>query len=166
MTQVKIKELYEMAKKYQSKGIGKRWGELYDFIMEIGKERLFNGENIDKLAGKMDIYLGSFKMKMFGRTGLNRERLKAVIIDVKKHLKAFSCDGSQDSYVRAWKALYESLSSHKIKNSNVMITKILMGLGGWVPSLDTNVVRSLTNIPGLIQIGINGLLFRQHDNVG
>ena len=155
---IKIKNLYQMALEYKKNEIGLRWEELYDFIEKIGRDKIFsNKHNIALLAEKMDLYLGSFNMKIFGRTGLNKNRLLEVLIDCKEILKEFLSSGSSESYISSWKKLYDSLAVNNISNSHVMITKILMGLGGWMPALDKNVVNSLVNHPILAQIGLNGI---------
>jgi hypothetical protein len=158
MKNVLISEIYRLAKEYKNYGTGSKWEVLYDYIIETGPSNVFTTANITKFVELMSAYLGQFNMKMYGKTGLTTDRLNKVFTEGSSILSQYLISPSALTLIKAWKSLYILLPKNQITNSHVMISKILMGLGGKTPAFDSYVTNTLVSNPLLPQIGINGLI--------
>lgn len=150
---INYEKLYSLAEKYLEEGTGSPWNDLHDFI--CNEDVVIFGKDFDDFADKFLRYLGVFGMRRSGK--LSRTRLKNILQVGKKTFVKYIADGNPDNYVKSWKLLRTLLKKKTLSTTEVMISKIMMGLNGNSVALDKNFKHVFLNNPYLSYIGIEAI---------
>lgn len=150
---IKMAEIY--VKTYDLKG---KWLALYKLINDDGKNLFLEREKFKDFVNCFYEYLAYFGMAR-GKKGIRRPILRKILEGNQKVISSYITNPTYDNFLVVWEALFNSLNkSHNVSNSDVMISKIIMGLGGHHLATDFRVSWSLKNHPGLLYIGLDRLI--------
>jgi hypothetical protein len=158
---LQIKKIYNFAKKYQD-SMGLSWEVLYDYIINVGFKDVYKDE--EKFFDLFSKYV--YEFKMYRNTKLNKIKLFKLLRANKSTYIKYMTNSSEEYFIKAWKVTYDFLEHEKVSTSNVMITKILMGLGGRTPAYDAYFMDTFCSNPSFMANGINYLVMRLENEFG
>lgn len=151
--QVCFERLYGLALEYQAENPKDRWEALFDHMNRVGYARVFTHET-QAFHEAFATYLARFGMF---RRGLCAEKTTIVLTRCRKPFSEYLLSPSDGTLARAWKACYEWLNGLKCATTPTVITKIIMGLGGRFPALDSRAVGMMCSQPLFMSRGIDSL---------
>lgn len=158
---LQAKKIYDFAKQYQAE-MGHSWERLFDHLTNVGFKDVYKDEKAFFDLFSKYVY----EFKMYRNTRLSKHKLVNLLKANKKVYTKYMIIPSEDNFVNAWKATYEFFKEENVSTSNVMITKILMGLGGKTPAYDSYFMDTFCSNPSFMVNGIKFLVERLKDKFG
>lgn len=153
--EVDYDKLYALAERYQKNNPGDKWELLYDHMRDVGFENVYRIRR-PQFFEAFSKYLARFGM--FRRGGLNRDKTILLLSTYRKPFLEYLLDPSDRTLASAWMKCFAALDDMGCAATPTQITKILMGLGGRFPAIDSRVQVVMSNQPLFMSRGFDSLV--------
>jgi len=152
--------IYKLACDFQREVRNDKWEALFDYANEVGYANVHEPDNEQRFCTLFADYLGACQVF---RRNMRREDVPKLLRDCRDEFQEYLREPTEDNLVAAWKKCENSLDRlHKERRASgptpVIISKVIMGLGGRFPALDKHFLEAMTRDPLLMWRGIETLV--------